>query len=160
MDSKQNELTKETRHSMLQQKLSGKNYYLISGSSGDGIPTGEGDGSCDCRRSQETASVSVGSWAKKAISIPVTDKEVQYKQEKESWRDCGVLHPNIFMPDHCGEEEKQESRRIFDHYKKSQEFLAFGLNLYVIISSFSCHCCFCREKQDGNGEASDTASLI
>lgn len=160
MDSKQNELTEETQHSMLQKKLSGRNYYLISGSSGDGIPTGEGDGSCDRRRSQETASVSVGSWAKEAISIPVTDKEVQYKQEKESWRDCGVLHPNIFMPNHCGEEEKQESRRIFDHDKKSQEFLAFGLNLYVILSSFSCHCCFCREKQDGNGEASDIVSLI
>lgn len=135
-------------------------YCLISGSSGDGISTGEGDGSCDYRRSKETASVSVGSWAKKTISILVTDKEVQCKQEKESWWDCGVLHPKLFMPDHCGEEEKQETRRIFDHYKKSQEFLAFGMNLYVRISSFSCHCCFCREKQDGNGEASDIVSLI
>lgn len=101
---------------------------LILGSSRDGISTGEGDGSCDCGRSKETESVSAGSWAKKAISILVSGKEIQHKQEEESWWDCGLLYPKLVMPDHRGEEEKQETWRIFDHHKKSQEFLAFGLN--------------------------------
>lgn len=112
-----------------------KSLFCLGGNGSCGGGRREGERGSDSGRSEKARGVVAGFGAEETVddmaaSDGVGRPPVGRRRRRWRWRCGGVLYTKCELYGDCGEKEEQEIGWLFDHYKASKGFLAFGLIYY------------------------------
>lgn len=111
--------------------------FLLGGNGSCGSGRREGEGGSDSGRSEEERGVVVGIGAEEKVddmaAFDGVGRAAVGRWWWEQWGRGGVLYTECELYGNCSEKEEQEIGRLFDHYKATKGFLAFGLKLNLQI---------------------------
>lgn len=102
---------------------------MLGGNGGCSSGRREGEGGSDSGRSEKERGVVVGIGAEETVDYMAAFDGVGRAAvgRWQQWRRGGVLYTECELYGDCSEKEEQEIGWLFDHYKASKGFLAFGL---------------------------------